>query len=114
MGSLTKPNALKSKVIYLFRIKSQSTMGSDQSTNTTSEIKELPQAEEAPSCSDGGRKASAVVLVEEEPLTISDESLEETQSMVSSSDETYESEDDSDDEEGKQGHCVAALCAELI
>jgi len=82
-------------------------MGSDQSTNTTSEIKELPQAEEAPSCSDGGRKASDVVLVVEQPLLISVESLEETQSMVSSSDETIESEDDSEDEEGKTKllHC---------
>jgi hypothetical protein len=85
-------------------------MGSDQSTNTTSEIKELPQAEEAPSCSDGGRKESAVVLVEE-PLMISVESLEETESVVSSSDETYESEDDSEDEEGKTKLLYLLLCA---
>jgi hypothetical protein len=75
-------------------------MGYDQSTTTTSEIKDLPRIEEGPPGSAGGRKESAVVLVEE-PHMISIDSLEETDSLESSNDEGYESEDVSEDEEGK-------------
>ncbi len=78
-------------------------MGYDQSTTTTAEIKDLPRIEEGPPGSAGGRKESAVVLVEE-PHMISVDSLEateETDSVVTSDDEDYESDDDLDEEEGK-------------
>jgi len=87
-------------------------MRPDQSTNTTSEIKEFPQAEEAPSCSDGGRKAAVLI---NEPHVISVESLEETDTVVSSDDETLESEEESDDEEGKMVLlCFAAACKRIL
>lgn len=76
-------------------------MGSEQSTLTTTEIKEHPQKQEAPPCSESGRKQSTSDNVLVEPDMIS---IDEEDASVSSDTDSDESDDesvDSDDEEGK-------------
>ena len=76
-------------------------MGSAQSTHTTSEITEIPKKQETPPSSVSGRKQSNEDNVLVEPHVIS---TDEDTDSVGSSELGYEeeSDDDSDEEEGKR------------
>ena len=75
-------------------------MGSAQSTHTTSEIKEIPQKEEAPPRNVSGRKestADSVLGVEPQMISANEEDADSDASSDSESDDDF---DDSEDEEG--------------